>query len=131
MPYSLSPSTLNLLEECPRCFWLAVVKKTKRPSGPMASIVIKIDSILKNYFDSYREKDQLPPIIKEKVKAKLAKNMPKTLYHKENDEITVMGRPDDYLELHDGNIVAFDHKTKSKAPDKTHPAHQLQLDVYS
>jgi len=23
MEYKLSPSTLNLLEECPRCFWLS------------------------------------------------------------------------------------------------------------
>lgn len=129
--YRLSPSKLNLLEECPRCFWLATVKRIERPSGPMASIVMKMDSILKSYFDRYRGKDQLPPIIKEKVGAKLAKNMPKTLYHKENDEITVMGRPDDYLELDEGNVVAFDHKTRSRAPDKTHPAHQLQLDVYS
>ena len=131
MTHTLSPSKLNLLEDCPRCFWLDVVKKIKRPSGPMASIVIKMDSITKNYFNRYREKEQLPPIIRGKVHGRLAKNMPKTLSHKENDEITLIGKPDEYHELADGSIVAFDHKTKSKAPEECHPAYQLQMDVYS
>ena len=119
------------MEECPRCFWLSVVKKIDRPSSPMASIVIKMDSIIKHYFDRYREKGELPPIVKDKVKGKLPNNMPKTLYHKENEQITLMGRPDDYLELEDGSIVPFDHKTKSKAPENTHHAYQLQIDIYS
>ncbi len=29
------------------------------------------------------------------------------------------------------NIVAFDHKTKSKEPEDVHKSYQLQLDVYS
>jgi hypothetical protein len=48
-----------------------------------------------------------------------------------NNGITVWGRPDEYLKLEDGNIVALDHKTKSKAPEKVHSSYQLQLDVYS
>lgn len=113
--FRLSPSKLNLLEDCPRCFWLDAVQGIKRPAGPMASIAIKMDSIIKHYFDRYREQNKLPPIIEEKVKGKLPKNMPKTLYCKESAAIALMGRPDDYLELEDGCIVALDHKTKSKA----------------
>lgn len=41
MDYKLSPSSLNLLEDCPRCFWLKMVKKIKRPMGPMSSIPSK------------------------------------------------------------------------------------------
>jgi len=131
MAYQLSPSKLNLLEDCPRCFWLAVIKKINRPSGPMASIPIKMDSIIKHYFDKYREMGQLPPIILGKIHGRLPENMPKTLKHDEGNGIVLMGRPDEYFELEDGSIVAFDHKTKSKAPDGTHPSYQLQLDVYS
>ena len=112
MTYKLSPSKLNLMEDCPRCFWLAVVKKVDRPSGPMASIVIKMDSIIKHYFDKYREKGELPPIVIGKVRGKLPNNMPKTLYYNEIEGITLMGRPDEYLELEEGYIVPFDHKTK-------------------
>ncbi len=27
MPYKLSPSTLNLMKDCPRCFWLQLIKE--------------------------------------------------------------------------------------------------------
>jgi hypothetical protein len=97
----------------------------------MAGIVMKMDSIIKHYFNKYRELGQLPPIIVGKIHGKLPNDMPKTLKHDEGNGIVLMGRPDEYFELEDGNIVAFDHKTKSKAPDGTHPAYQLQLDVYS
>jgi len=108
-----------------------MVKKIDRPSGPMASIAVKMDSIIKHYFNKYRECGELPPIIVGKINGKLPKNMPKTLKHDEGNGIILVGRPDEYFELEDGSIVAFDHKTKSKAPDGTHPAYQLQLDVYS
>jgi len=131
MEYKLSPSNLNLLEDCPRCFWLHMVTKIKRPMGPMSSIPIKMDSIIKKYFNKYRDLGKLPPIIEGKVTGWLAVGMPKTLKHEMNNGITVWGRPDDYLKLEDSNIVAFDHKTKSKAPEKVHSSYQLQLDTYS
>ena len=131
MEYKLSPSTLNLLEDCPRCFWLKMVKKIKRPMGPMSSIPIKMDSIIKHYFNKYRDLGQLPPIIEGKITGWLAVGMPKTLKYEMGNGITVWGRPDDYLKLEDNNIVAFDHKTKSKAPEGVHPAYQRQMDIYS
>jgi len=131
MEYKLSPSNLNLLEDCPRCFWLHMVKKIKRPMGPMSSIPIKMDSIIKHYFDRYREQGILPPIIENQIKGRLAVDMPKTLKNEEDNGIILWGRPDDYFELEDESIVAFDHKTKSKEPDDVHSAYQLQLNVYS
>jgi len=131
MEYKLSPSNLNLLRDCPRCFWLHMVKKIKRPMGPMSSIPIKMDSIIKHYFNKYRDIGKLPPIIDGKVTGWLAVGMPKTLKSELDNGITLWGRPDDYLKLKDGNIVAFDHKTKSKAPENVHPSYQLQLDAYS
>jgi len=131
MEYKLSPSSLNLLEDCPRCFWLKMVKKIKRPMGPMSSIPIKMDSIIKHYFNKYRDLGQLPPIIDGKVTGWLAVGMPKTLKHEMDNGITVWGRPDEYLKLDDSSIVVFDHKTKSKAPEGVHRSYQLQMDVYS
>ena len=129
--FKLSPSSLNLLNECPRCFWLKMVKKIYRPRGPMSSIPIRMDSIIKNYFDRYRNHGQLPPIIDGQVSGCLALKMPKTLKYELENGITIWGRPDDYLKLEDKNIVAFDHKTKSKEPDNIHPSYQLQMNVYS
>jgi len=97
----------------------------------MSSIPIKMDSIIKNYFNKYREKGELPPIIQGSVKGRLAVDMPKTLKFEEENGIILWGRPDEYIELKDKNIVAFDHKTKSKAPETVHPSYRLQLNVYS
>lgn len=131
MSISLSPSKLNLFVDCPRCFWLHVKKNIKRPEGPMAGVLTKMDSIVKHYFEKYRDKGELPPIIKGKVKGRLAKGMPKTLYYTFGDFV-VRGLPDDYLELDDNVIVPLDHKTsRGKSAEETHKAHVLQMDVYS
>ena len=131
MEYKLSPSNLNLLEECQRCFWLHIVNKIKRPTGPFPSLPIKMDSIIKHYFDKYRVLGELPPMIQGMVRGRLPENMPKTLKHDEGNGILLWGRPDEYFELEDGSIIPFDHKTKSKEPSDVHSAYQLQMDVYS
>ena len=59
--YKLSPSTLKLFIECPRCFWLQFNKKIKRPSGIFPSLPSGMDNILKVYFDKYMKKGKLPP----------------------------------------------------------------------
>jgi len=131
MTYNLSASKLNLLQDCPRCFWLSMKKNVKRPSGPMSSIPIKMDSIIKNYFNKYRMINELPPILNGQLKGRLAVNMPRTLQCKVENGIILWGRPDDYLELEDYNIVILDHKTASKAPAVVHSSYQLQMNVYS
>jgi len=129
--YKISPSSLNLMIECPHCFWLKVIKKIDRPQGPMAGIVMKMDSIIKHYFDKYRELNQLPPIIEGKVNGSLPKKMPKTLKFDYNKIITIVGKPDDYIEIDDGLIIPLDHKTKSKSPEEAHPANIVQMHIYS
>jgi hypothetical protein len=109
-----------------------MVKNIRRPMGPISSIPIKMDSIIKHYFNKYRELNRLPPILNGGINGRLAINMPKTLKHEFNNGIILWGRPDEYLELDNTNIViALDHKTRSKAPENVHSCYQLQLDVYS
>ncbi|MCX6822244.1 MAG: PD-(D/E)XK nuclease family protein [Candidatus Aenigmarchaeota archaeon] len=105
--------------------------KIKRPSGPMSSIPIKMDSIIKNYFNKYRELGELPPMIHGQITGRLAIDMPKTLTFTEENGITLWGRPDDYFEMSDKSIVAFDHKTASKPPVNVHSSYKVQLNVYS
>ena len=64
MGYKLSPSSLNLLEDCPRCFWLNIMKKISRPSGAFPSLPSGVDKILKEHFDSFMRKGKLPPELK-------------------------------------------------------------------
>lgn len=71
----LSPSTLNLYLECPRCFWLDKIKGIKRPRGIFPSLPSGMDLVIKNYFDKYRLKGELPEEIKNKIKGKLFPDM--------------------------------------------------------
>src|SRR3989344_7162620 len=61
MTYKLSPSSLNLLENCPRCFWLQIVKKILRPSGAFPSLPSGMDKMIKTHFDKFRDNGSLPP----------------------------------------------------------------------
>src|SRR5271157_5281017 len=61
MPYKFSPSSLSLLSECPKCFWLAFRKGIHQPSGIFPSLPSGMDKILKAHFDAFRDKGELPP----------------------------------------------------------------------
>ena len=61
MPYKFSPSSLALLKDCPRCFWLHFNKNIRRPAGIFPSLPSGMDKILKIHFDNFRDKGKLPP----------------------------------------------------------------------
>ena len=61
MTFKLSPSALNQMKDCPRCFWLDKHKVWKRPSGIFPSLPNGMDKILKIHFDKFRDKGELPP----------------------------------------------------------------------
>jgi hypothetical protein len=61
--FKLSPSALNLMKDCPRCFWLTQNKVWKRPSGIFPSLPSGMDKILKIHFDNFMKKGLLPPEI--------------------------------------------------------------------
>ena len=63
MVYKLSPSSLNLYLNCERCFWLDKHKVWKRPSTPFPQLPNGMDRVLKNHFDKFMKKGQLPPEI--------------------------------------------------------------------
>src|SRR3990167_647569 len=64
MPYKFSPSSLSLLKECPRCFWLHFNKNIKRPDSIFPSLPSGMDKVLKAHFDSFMVKGKLPPELK-------------------------------------------------------------------
>ncbi|MEK6875437.1 MAG: hypothetical protein AABX30_02030 [Nanoarchaeota archaeon] len=50
------PSSLSLMKECPRCFWLAQHNVWQRPAGIFPSLPSGMDAILKKHFDKFMEK---------------------------------------------------------------------------
>ena len=60
----ISRSGLKLFLDCPRCFWLDVRHKIKRPPSYPYTLSSAVDFLVKQEFDKYRVKGELPPILK-------------------------------------------------------------------
>jgi hypothetical protein len=58
----ISRSKIDLFLECPRCFYLDVVKKVKRPPGFPFNLNNAVDMLLKKEFDRHREAGTQHPI---------------------------------------------------------------------
>lgn len=130
----LSPSSLNLFLDCPRCFWLYLNRNIKRPSIPVATITTGLDKVIKEYFNLYRTKDTLPPVLEGKVSGKLIRNFPNKGWLEFVDykiDVKFGGYLDECLDLGDKFYAALDHKTRGAKPQETHQAHQFQMDAYT
>jgi len=141
MPYNLSPSKIALLKDCPQCFWLYMKKNIKRPCGVFPSLPSGMDAILKNHFDSFRDKGKLPPeLVQEKIEAKLFNNVELLGEWRNNrkgirwtDPVgnVLMGAVDNILEK-DGKLIVLDYKTRGfPLKEDTAEHYQDQLDLYN
>lgn len=114
---SLSNSTLNLYCECKRCFWLQFNEKIVRPRGIFSSLPGGIDSVLKKYFNTYRLKGEMPPLVAGKIEGKLA-DIPLNLSFVDREhDLQITGKLDDCIQVEGRFYVPLDHKTRGKLPD--------------
>jgi hypothetical protein len=139
--YKLSPSTLNLFIECPRCFWLHINKGVKRPKGIFPSLPGGMDTVIKKYFDKYRVRGLLPPEIDDRVSGKLFDDI-KILekwrdwrstdlcYEDETLNASLSGALDDCI-VDNGYYIPLDYKTRGyELKDDPRTYYQNQLDCY-
>jgi hypothetical protein len=138
----LSPTTgLNLFRECPRCFWLRYREGVHRPDTIFPSLPGGMDRILKEYFDAFRARDELPPELKDKVEGRLLPDqelMDKwrnwrsgPRFEDPKLDAVLRGALDDCLV--DGEFyIPLDVKTRGSAPreGKSEEYYQTQLDCY-
>lgn len=139
--FKLSPSTLNLMEECPRCFWLSHHGKT-RPAGIFPSLPSGMDKILKIHFDKFMEKGKMPPELKTKEcedcklfdDKKLLdewRNSRRGLWIEDKDGNILHGGIDNLL-VRKEKLIVLDYKTRGfPLKDDTAEHYRLQLDVYN
>ncbi len=121
----LSPSTLNLFLDCPRCFWLHFNKKLKRPRGIYPSLPGGMDKVIKEYFDKYRVKGELPPELKGELEGKLMPDLAlikkwrtwqRGLTYKDEKTGAILGGAIDDC-LQNGEFYIFlDYKTRRSSP---------------
>jgi len=124
-PFKVSRSKIELYMQCPRCFWLDVRLKIKRPDGPPFNINKTIDELFKKEFDVHRAAGTQHPIM---VANKLSDVMP--FQHKDMDvwretftgvvfvheptNLHVFGAVDDVWVNKDGELIVVDYKATSK-----------------
>jgi len=144
--FKLSPSALNLMKECPRCFWLQQHKVWKRPQGPFPSLPSGMDRILKNHFDKFRDKNQLPPelcegknakecanmkLFKDKEKLKIWQSNFKGISYTDKKGNELHGAVDNIL-VKEKKLVVLDYKTRGYAlKEDTAEHYRLQQNIYN
>jgi len=139
MPYKLSPSSLNLYVDCPRCFWLHINKGVKRPEGIFPSLPSGMDKVLKNHFDSFMQKGLMPPELKN-FDGKLFddtellntwRNNFKGISYKDRKGNILHGAIDNLL-VHKGKFIVLDFKTRGFPLKEDTSDHYInQLNIYN
>ncbi len=144
MDYKLSPSSINLMLECPLCFWLQIVKKIKRPDTPFPSLPSGMDRVLKSHFDRFMGESKLPPDLDALQEAddyrlfddteKLAQwrnNFKGIQYLDENSGVLLRGAIDNLL-VKGKKLVVLDYKTRGyPVKEDTHEHYRTQMDLYN
>ncbi|MFB6209456.1 MAG: PD-(D/E)XK nuclease family protein [Candidatus Nanohaloarchaea archaeon] len=145
MSYKLSPSRMNLFFECERCFWLRVNEKVQRPSGPFPSLPSGIDEAVKEHFDSFRQRGEVPPEIQRceedltlfgdqefLEKARSWRKEPK--WRDSQTGALLRGGVDDLMRNSEGDIVVLDYKTRGYPPKGQNGApdyYSRQVNLYN
>lgn len=143
--FKLSPTALNLMKECPRCFWLTQHGIWKRPDSPFPQLPNGMDRIIKAHFDKFMHHGILPPEIrthKHALGLKLFdneelladwRNNRKGISWQDSDGNILMGAVDNILK--DGKkLIVLDYKTKGwpiKDEEESGKFYQDQLNIYN
>lgn len=143
MTFKLSPSSLSLMQECPRCFWLAQHKVFTRPAGIFPSLPSGMDSILKVHFDKFMRKGELPPelckdnecnnmkLFDNEEKLKIWRSNLKGISWTDKEGNILHGAVDNLL-IKGKKIIVLDYKTRGFAlKEDTAEHYQNQLDIYN
>jgi len=140
MTITLSPSSLGLLKDCPRCFWIQFNKGIRRPNGIFPSLPSGMDKILKTHFDNFRDKGILPPELKELKGVKLFndiellevwRNNRKGIQWVDDEGNILRGAVDNILQK-GRKLIVLDFKTRGfPLKEDTHEHYQDQMDIYN
>ncbi len=140
--HRLSASSLGILLECPRCFWLQVNEDIRRPQGPFPSLPGGIDSVLKAHMDAYRKHGTFPPDLVGKLPGAPFPDQGQLDRWRDalrgdlrvSDRtlgVDVSGGLDDLL-VEGGVLTPLDFKTRGwPVKEDTHKHYEHQLDVYA
>ena len=140
MPHTLSPSSLSLFKECPRCFWLHLNQGIRRPTSIYPSLPYGIDKGLKERSNYYRERAKLPPELRKLGKEMvlfdhpllgLWRNTLQGIQWKDTPGNILRGAVDDVLQCRD-KLMVLEYVTRGfPLKEETLSYYQDQLDIYT
>ncbi len=111
--WKLSPSELTFLwDECPRCFYLKVVRGFNRPWGAFPKIFTRIDNLMKDYFAGKSSKE-LTELLPEGVVRFADQWVTSSTINVPGHHGTcfIRGKFDSVVEFSDGSYGVVDFKT--------------------
>ena len=136
----LSRSKLELLLECPRCFWLYAGKGIGRPFGPPFTINNAIDFLLKMEFDEHRKNGTAHYLIKrEGIDAvpflhddidKWRNTFTGIQYEDHENDFLVFGAVDDIWVDPKGNLIVVDYKASGAKEGELYDSYKRQVEIY-
>lgn len=136
----LSRSKLELLFECPRCFWLYAGKGIARPFGAPYTINNAVDFLLKKEFDEHRNNGTAHYlIVREGIDAipfmhedidKWRNNFTGIQYHHKETDCLVFGAVDDIWVDSKGNLIVVDYKASGAKEGELYDSYKRQMEVY-
>lgn len=128
----LSHTGIEGLERCPRCFWLQYIKGIRQPEGIVSRLANRFDGVLKNYFDSFRDTGELPPMVDGKLPGQLQNPFQEKYFVRINNEFGFLGKLDECLVSEKGELIPVDFKTASSDPREKEllQAYENQIDDY-
>jgi CRISPR/Cas system-associated exonuclease Cas4 (RecB family) len=147
-PFKVSRSKIELFMQCPRCFWLDVRMKIKRPSSPPFNINKAIDELFKKEFDVWRAKGEPHPLMTDnQIKAvpyqhadldTWRENFVGVVHLHKPTNLHIFGAVDDVWVGADGKLIVVDYKATAKdkpvrelGPEGTwQDVYRRQMEIY-
>lgn len=114
----LSHTAIEAKNRCPRCFWLYYKQGISPPEGIQSRLANRFDVVLKNYFNSFRVRNQLPPMVRGYLSGKLQNPLRERYYFRLSEQYGFFGKLDECLVTPAGEHIPVDFKTTSSDPRK-------------
>ncbi|MDP2638420.1 MAG: PD-(D/E)XK nuclease family protein [Candidatus Levybacteria bacterium] len=136
----LSRSKIELLFDCPRCFWFYAGKGIARPFGAPYTINNAVDFLLKKEFDEHRKNGTAHYLIeREGIDAipymhndidKWRNTFTGIQYHHPATDFLIFGAVDDIWVDSKGNLIVVDYKASGAKEGELYDSYKRQMEIY-
>jgi len=129
--FRFAPSQLNLIHECPRCFWRAYVAGIPRPRGIFPGLPGAIDRLVQKETLKYAGKGKPHWLLPWENEGVIRPGTKRLLIKTTN--YTITGIYDDLVVMNDESVIIIDYKTAAQPHSEMNTAryYQLQLNMYA